>query len=169
MALAAGLVSLGLLAAGCGSGSKAPSVASVGTAKTATPASPPHSARQSAILFDSCIRAHGVANFPDSAVSAIGNQVTLHVPGYLKGEPQFQAALQACRKDLLGGSRPATKHVNTQEQLKFAECMRSHGITDFPDPMAGGGWDLPGDTDSPQFDAAAHACQTTGIDWNGPP
>ncbi len=94
-----------------------------------------------------------------------GGQLEMHIPGYLKGEPQFQSALQACRRDLPGGTGPA-KHVNIRNELNFARCMRSHGITDFPDPLPGGGWDVPGDTNSPQFGAAANACQSTGLHWN---
>lgn len=112
------------------------------------------------------MRADGVPNFPDSAISVNDGQVQFDVPGYVKNEPQFPSASRACQRDLPGGVVSA-KHVNLQEQLEFARCMRSHGITDFPDPMPGGGWDLPGDTNSPQFEAAAHACQATGIHWNG--
>ena len=49
-----------------------------------------------------------------------------------------------------------------EEALKFAECMRSHGITDFPDPSSGGGFIFPasrGIIQSPQFQAAQKACQ----------
>jgi hypothetical protein len=94
-------------------------------------------------------------------------QIEFDVPGYLKSEPQFPSASRACQRDLPGGVVSA-KHVNLQEQLEFARCMRSRGITDFPDPMPGGGWDLPGDTNSPQFEVAAHACQATGIHWDEP-
>ena len=49
-----------------------------------------------------------------------------------------------------------------EEALKFAGCMRSHGITDFPDPSSGGGFVFhasAGMTQSPQFQAAQKACQ----------
>jgi hypothetical protein len=52
--------------------------------------------------------------------------------------------------------------------LQYSECMRSHGITDFPDPQssngrvgisikAGPGSDL--NPNNPQFQAAQKACQ----------
>jgi hypothetical protein len=113
--------------------------------------------RRNGVRFASCIRAHGIPNFPDSAVSAIG-QFETNVPRYLKAEPQFRSAVHACQRDLPGGGA-AAKHVNVEQELTFANCMRSHGITDFPDPMPGGGFNIPGNTNSPQFEAADNACQ----------
>jgi hypothetical protein len=157
------LVTAGALAVACG-GRGSPDAASA--SPNATSAQSP--ARQSGLLFASCIRAHGIPNLPDSAVSVIGGQLQLHIPGYLK--PQFPSAFQACQRDLPPGDIPARKRFNIQEELNFASCMRSHGITDFPDPLPGGGWHINlANTNSPQFEAAAHACQATGIHWNGPP
>jgi hypothetical protein len=154
------LVAAAALGAGCGGGDSHSAASAPNTASGQPPA------RQSGLLFASCIRAHGIPNLPDSAVSVNGGHVEFHIPGYLK--PQFPSAFQACQGDLPAGAIPARKHVNIRAEISFASCMRSHGITDFPDPLPGGGWDVPGDTSSPQFDAAAHACQSTGIHWNGP-
>jgi hypothetical protein len=159
-ALAAVLVAVAAPVAAC-SGGGSPDA----TSSSLNGTSVQSSARQSGINYASCMRADGVRNFPDSAISVNDGQVEFDVPGYLKSEPQFPAASRACQRDLPGGVVSA-KHVNLHEQLEFARCMRSHGITDFPDPMPGGGWDIPGDTNSPQFVAAAHACQATGIHWN---
>ena len=53
--------------------------------------------------------------------------------------------------------------ASPQEQaLEFAECMRSHGIADFPDPSSGGGFTFsasPGIIHGPHFQAAQNACQ----------
>ena len=50
-----------------------------------------------------------------------------------------------------------------QEGLSFARCMRSHGVSSFPDPTpGGGGFDLsaPGtNSSSPAFKAAQTACK----------
>jgi hypothetical protein len=47
--------------------------------------------------------------------------------------------------------------------LKFARCMRSHGVPNFPDPGSGGGIDIsPGsglDPASPAFQAAQRQCK----------
>ncbi len=153
-------VAIAAMVAACGGGGSqdAASTSADGTSAQS-------SARQSGILFASCIRAHGVPDFPDADVSAAG-QFHLHVPGYVKRDPQFESALRACQADLPGGG--PTKHVNVREELDFAICMRGHGISYFPDPLPGGGWNLGFDTSSPQFMAAARTCQSTGIDWNGP-
>jgi hypothetical protein len=44
--------------------------------------------------------------------------------------------------------------------LAFAECMRAHGMTNFPDPGSGGGIQLPAGTNpqSPAFQSAQHTC-----------
>lgn len=49
------------------------------------------------------------------------------------------------------------------QALKFSECMRSHGVTSFPDPSAGGGIQLQSSSGinpfSPAFKAAQGACR----------
>ena len=51
----------------------------------------------------------------------------------------------------------------TAEMLEYAECMRDHGITNFPDPKPGEGINVDAgtlgiDPNSPQFRAANDAC-----------
>jgi hypothetical protein len=64
-----------------------------------------------------------------------------------------------------GGSAPVSNAEREQKMVAFAQCMRSHGVTDFPEPVegrlefrsnGGGGGLKPG---SPQFDAAAKTCR----------
>jgi hypothetical protein len=51
-------------------------------------------------------------------------------------------------------------------QLAYAQCMRDHGISEFPDPEPGGGIAVVGepggdlDPDSPRFQAADDACKS---------
>src|SRR5215472_3122800 len=61
-----------------------------------------------------------------------------------------------------------TMQSMTAKALAYAKCMRSHGITDFPDPTVQDnaqeksvGFSMPAglDTGSPQFKSAAKACQ----------
>lgn len=156
------MVAVAALATACSGGSSGAASSSGGSASSQSTSSGAASSSQSGLLFVSCIRAHGVANFPDSAVSASGGQLQLDVPGYLKAEPQFQSALTACQKDLPGGGSAAkTQHVSVQQELIYAHCMRSHGITNFPDPLPGGGFNFTGNTSSPQFEAADTACQAS--------
>jgi hypothetical protein len=47
--------------------------------------------------------------------------------------------------------------------LKYDACMRSHGITDMPDPSTVGGGlmqGIPNDANSPQFTAADQVCRS---------
>jgi hypothetical protein len=44
---------------------------------------------------------------------------------------------------------------------QFAQCMRAHGVTNFPDPTAEGSFNLPsGMTGSPQFASADQSCKS---------
>lgn len=58
-----------------------------------------------------------------------------------------------------GGSGSATGSAG----IKYADCMRAHGVPNFPDPIsAGGGVQLSGsgiNTQSPAFRSAQSACQ----------
>jgi hypothetical protein len=50
--------------------------------------------------------------------------------------PSFKAAQSMCRNRLPGGgpgSHPATAQQK-QQPVAVAKCMRSHGVSDFPDP-----------------------------------
>jgi hypothetical protein len=61
-------------------------------------------------------------------------------------------------------SHPATTAASTRysEALRLSECMRSHGVPNFPDPNAGGGIKIPSGSGvnpfSPAFKAARQAC-----------
>jgi|SRR5579862_1655844 len=129
------VVGLALLAAGCGGSSSAPGVASVASSTTTAPTT------QNGLLgFSSCMRSNGVPSFPDPQRYAGGNvKLTIHQLG---NSPQIQAAMQACNHLLptRGGSPPTPQQTRTQlaDELSFARCMRSHGVSRFPDPSAQG-------------------------------
>lgn len=55
--------------------------------------------------------------------------------------------------------------------FEFAQCMRSHGVTNFPDPTPGGGIELPANLnpDSPAFRTARQACKQFLPGKAGPP
>ncbi|HWE59238.1 MAG TPA: hypothetical protein VG228_06040 [Solirubrobacteraceae bacterium] len=65
-------------------------------------------------------------------------------------------ALAACG----GSSKP--KHSSHQSAfIAFSKCMRTHGITNFPDPSGGGGLNIAGtgiNPQSPAFQAAQGTC-----------
>ena len=78
--------------------------------------------------------------------------------------PTFKAAQQACKS--LEPTPPAADRKKTYDALlKFAQCMRQHGIAKFPDPNPDGGLTInssKGDQLDPNgalFKKAQKACQ----------
>jgi hypothetical protein len=64
------------------------------------------------------------------------------------------------------GSGDNSSAANTQQAVKFAECMRSNGVSDFPDPDASGKFTIDGiangsslDLNTPAFKQAMSACK----------
>jgi hypothetical protein len=88
--------------------------------------------RASELEFSDCMRQTGVANFPDPSVQGV-----FQGSGLDPQSLQFQAALTKCQKDLPQSSTPAVTGLSMD--LKYAHCMRSHGVPNFPDPTTGGG------------------------------
>jgi hypothetical protein len=132
------------------------------------------------VSFSKCMRAHGLPNFPDPT----GHGIELGASsGVNPRSPAFQAAQKACTKLLPEGGPQG--HKASEQQIRTAtataECMRRHGVPNFPDPIisqespsafspseysevnAGGGIiiAIPKaiDTSSPAFHKAAKACQ----------
>jgi hypothetical protein len=47
------------------------------------------------------------------------------------------------------------------DAVKFARCIRSHGVSDFPDPPSSGQLTIPpDDRNTPAFESASKACQS---------
>jgi hypothetical protein len=123
------LASLALLAAGC-DGSKSPSIAALTTtAKTSATAS---AYEQAVVKWADCMRKHGVPNFPNPNSQGATDAVGINV-----NSPQFLAAHQACQS-LEVANPPAVVHQQVLQELAVAQCMRKHGIPDFPDPNSEG-------------------------------
>ncbi|HWE14776.1 MAG TPA: hypothetical protein VG365_14735 [Solirubrobacteraceae bacterium] len=156
----------GVAAAGCGG-------AGSGGAVGATTESP--NSTSSPIGLSNCMRSHGVTNFPDptngpggEGFNGIERTVSggpLIVDGITFSGPVAVAAEKACAR-FLTPSGPPPKPTASQKQaaLKFAHCMRTHGVPNFPDPTfssSGGPGDkgpLPVNASSPAFKQAQAAC-----------
>jgi hypothetical protein len=125
------------------------------------------SSEQQGIAHSQCMRSHGVPGFPDPSAQGYvqlgpGNQVN-------PNSPQFQKAVQICAKLAPVGGQGTESHFDQlmTSMLKFAACMRAHGITNFPDPVpyGNGGVELliPSgigvDIHSPQYARADSICQ----------
>ena len=187
-------VAAAITLAGC-AGSKSPPVASVATTTTssgaastsatsaaASSAAPPSQTQlqQDSLKYAQCMRASGVPSFPDPKPG--GGFIFQAGAGIDPSSPAFKAAQAKCRELLPAGGPPGpgtATHPSAQalaQMVKVAQCMRRHGISDFPDPSttvpsfpAGGGEisDIGGvilvfpetiDTQSPAFTQAAAAC-----------
>ncbi|HET7048040.1 MAG TPA: hypothetical protein VFI54_07200 [Solirubrobacteraceae bacterium] len=165
-------VASGLAIAACGSSGNS----------TDSPAKSATAAYRAALAFSRCMRAHGLTNFPDPSP---GGGIQLRITpnsGINPFSPTFKAAQASCHKLLPGGGpfsgRP-TAHDKAQ-MLQISQCMRRHGITDFPDPTTSPPSDpansgavigrngeflvLPKtiDVQSPAFKQAAAACKFQG-------
>jgi hypothetical protein len=137
--LAATVVSAGVLAAGCSGGSGGPGASSSSPATSSSPASA--SAAGQAVAYAACMRSHGVPKFPDPTVQngSVGFSITPG-DGVDPSSPQYKAALTACSSLRGGGTSNAGSSAQLAQKLKFAKCMRSHGVPDFPDPNSKGGF-----------------------------
>jgi hypothetical protein len=90
--------------------------------------------------FSECMRAHGVPNYPDPKTSGSGVQISITPSmGINPQAPAFQAAQRSCRHLIPGGGQPSAQaSAQAKAQLlRTSECMRAHGITEFPDPQTG--------------------------------
>ncbi len=177
------LAAIALLAAGCGGSSPSAGVAHLGSSTasittSSTPAAESGGAGSRAaqaasqgVAYGSCMRAHGVPDFPDPQVSVHGNGVSVKmaVPASAaKDNPKFKSAQQACRKLLPGGGPGSGPQLSTSEQaqvLKLVACIRTHGVPNLPDPtFTGGGAHLPrsanANVHSAVFKSAEQACQS---------
>ncbi|HEY3955855.1 MAG TPA: hypothetical protein VGM53_20985 [Streptosporangiaceae bacterium] len=78
------------------------------------------------------------------------------------GPASQQAAPPANQQAAATSIPPAQQAQLTQLAQQYTACMRSHGVTNFPEPSPGGGFEfeLGGiDTHSSRYQAATQACQ----------
>jgi hypothetical protein len=153
-ALAAAVAGIALLAAACG-----------GRSTSAPP--PGGSLYDRALAFTQCMRSHGEPGYPDPTVepgSAVAFKITPG-SGINARSGQYRLAREACAKLLAGrtGLPPGLAEKASSAMLRYATCMRSHGVANFPDPVTNGrGISFPPvsgvDPHSKQFQSAQQAC-----------
>jgi hypothetical protein len=110
------------------------------------------------------MRSHGIPGFPDP--NTHGN-IMFSLPASIDTHsPQFQSADKTCQKQTgFGHFSAAQQQQGMTALLKYAECMRAHGITNYPDPSANSqqlGFNLTGtgiDLNAPKVKAASKTCQ----------
>jgi hypothetical protein len=160
--LVAMIACLAVVAAGCGGGS-ATGVAhlTTSTAPTSAGGTGRRSGSPSAEAYAKCMRSHGVPTFPDP--NSTGQLDASSVANL--NSTQGRKAQEICRSLAPRRSGQSTQggSLTPQQQaqlLKFARCMRLHGVHTFPDPTSTG-LSLSGvDPNSPQFQAAQKACRS---------
>jgi hypothetical protein len=188
--LALALAGVALGASACGGSPTTPSVAKLGQSGSTT--TPPATSKSGTtgqgggapsgpsgqtmgmggvtLAFSQCIQKHGFPNFPDP--DAQGN---IQASGIDPNSTAWQNAEKACQQYAGSSGKPPTAAQQQKmlaNALKFSRCMRSHGVTDYPDPQTqagggisisirvrrGSGSDL--NPNSPIFQAAQRACNS---------
>ena len=86
-----------------------------------------------AVKYSECMRGHGVSSFPDPIPGHPGQYPDLS-PALLDS-PAFKAAQSTCGKALPSpGGAQRTSAATRARLLRSSECMREHGVPNFPDP-----------------------------------
>jgi hypothetical protein len=167
LAVLATVAAIGLAA--CTSGSSSPQVASVGSGASSGSSTATGSSGSQRLtgnptqLLDewaACMRAHGDPNQADPTIDA---QKEIHI--YMRNvsaamSAEVHASTGPCSsyelaaEAALRGGQPAPKPPDLATEVKYAECMRAHGVPNWPDPN-------PADPDETNLNG-------TGIDPNSP-
>jgi hypothetical protein len=136
----AGLAGLSVLVSACGGspGSQVAKLASV-TRSSTTPGStgaPATGKYAASLAYSRCVRSHGVPSFPDPKQVGGGIEVSGSAPGINPQSPLFLSAERSCRHLLPGGGQTtrAGQQQALARMLRISQCMRTHGISGFPDP-----------------------------------
>jgi hypothetical protein len=116
------------------------------------------------------VRSHGVPNFPDPQAGSSNAKF----PGAQQlgvSNSQYQAAENDCEHLLPAGAGdvfpPAEVPLIVAGMRKFSQCVRAHGVPNWPDPTVDSqghpGFNLVGianlNSDSPQVTAVMNECQ----------
>jgi hypothetical protein len=129
------------------------------TGQTSTQASSQSSQLQALSAYASCMREKGDPGFPDPNNQGNFGAITPGSPAD-PNSSAFKAAQPSCQS-LMPAQSQQQQQQNQSQAVKFAACMRSHGVPNFPDPNSQSGFLVRGvDSNSPQFKAALQSCQS---------
>jgi hypothetical protein len=154
-ALLAVVAGITLLTAACGNGGTSPHASGSASPSATSPA-------ELALAYAKCMRAHGVTTFPDPTIN--GNSVSSSGSMGNVSQAVVQAAQGACRalspqNFVPPGVNPAQ---NAAQALKWAQCIREHGVPNWPDPNGNGTFSVSGSIDlqGAAYLGASKACQS---------
>ena len=183
LAAFAATAAIGLAA--CGGGSTPPSVANLGSSTGSNSGSSPASGGSATTgsngnpaqllqQWTSCERSHGDPGQTDPTIDA-SKVIHITMPVSIRGGIYGQNGQsgtgpgQVCATYLneasnaLNGGHPQAGPT-LAEMLKYAKCMRAHGVPDYPDPKGGAINVGPLDPTSPTFMNADKLCaRQTGV------
>jgi hypothetical protein len=149
--LSAGVCAVALVLAACGSSS--------------TPHAAASNAHAVGVKFATCMRDHGVPNFPDPEADS-GVQIPVSLAK--NPSPAFTSAMRSCKYLIPANTQPPAASASQKAAaLKLAQCMREHGVPNYPDPTYKDGREIPPaiadpaiNPASPAFGAASKICQS---------
>ena len=90
-----------------------------------------------------CIRVHGMPGWPDPVINPLTG-----APDFPPGSPDIPASIQQACQPIVNRLPPDVQNspppsaAGMQALLRFARCMRSHGVPTWPDPNALGEFPL---------------------------
>jgi hypothetical protein len=158
------VATLALVVAACGG-----SPSSTGSASSASAAG---AADSPLLAFAQCMRAGGVPDFPDPQPGDSGAKFPSARQLGVSAS-RYQAAENSCQHLLPAGSGDQFPSAEVPLLLsgmrQFSQCMRSHGVPNWPDPITdaegrpvfdpGADGITRAETRTPQFQAKVAACQ----------
>jgi hypothetical protein len=177
--VAAAIVAIAALASACGGAGSPSSVAHLGKSGTTTTA-PVAAATsgglpnlqqlyQDAVAYAECMRSTGVPGYQDPQLVNTSTDHGVRMGGGGNpNSPQYKAANNKCKHLLPNNGGPPTQaqmQAAMARALKFSQCMRKHGIPNFPDPTEGASGHnitIGGNVDfhSPQVQSAQKTCRS---------
>jgi hypothetical protein len=133
------IIACGWLLAACGGASNS---GHAGASKGSS-----YGPKNSPYALSKCMRANGLTHFPDPSRGPGGGGVgfpggvivsvegDLTVNGVTYSGPALRQASKACKIYLPpGGPPPKISAAMRRQGLELAQCMRAHGVPNFPDP-----------------------------------
>jgi hypothetical protein len=109
-----------------------------------------------------CARANGMPNLPDPQIDSNGRA------SFPNGTPEPPASVRRACQSIYDRLPPSARGeaarppADMQALLRYARCMREHGVADFPDPSADGDFRAPAGSrgaKDPNLERANQACR----------